>query len=327
MKNYYLTLSGTLKRNENTLLLKTEDEKISIPVNDIDAIFCFGELAVNSKLMSFLSQKNIALHYFNYYGYYTGSFYPREYLNSGHVVVKQVLFYNDNCKRLHIAKELLLGASHNILRNLRYYQNKRKRLNSYIKKIEKYKNNLNQAKSIEELMGIEGNIRQIYYSLFDIIIPDLKFDKRSKQPPENIINCMISFCNSLVYSEVLTQLYKTQLNPTVSFLHQPSSRRYSLSLDLSEVFKPVIADRLLFRVLNKKIVKEDDFDEDLNYCYLNKKGKKKVLSEFDNMLKRTVKHREINKHVSYKRLIRMEGYKLIKHLLGEQEYEAFRRWW
>jgi CRISPR-associated protein Cas1 len=98
-------------------------------------------------------------------------------------------------------------------------------------------------------------------------------------------------------------------------------------LDLSEIFKPFIGDRVIFKVFNKGIITEDHFRKDINYCLLNENGKKLFLSHFDERLKTTIKHKSLRRSVSYKRLIRLECYKLIKHFLGVQKYKAFRMWW
>jgi len=88
-----------------------------------------------------------------------------------------------------------------------------------------------------------------------------------------------------------------------------------------------LGDRVIFKVLNKGILTEDHFRKDVNYCLLNEEGKKLFLKHFDERMKTTVKHRSLRRNVSYRRLIRLECYKLIKHFLGVQEYKAFRMWW
>jgi CRISPR-associated protein Cas1 len=129
-----------------------------------------------------------------------------------------------------------------------------------------------------------------------------------------MVNALISFGNSLLYSTVLSEIYHTQLNPTISYLHEPFERRYSLALDLSEIFKPILVDRLIFYLVNKRMLKEEDFEKDINYCLLNEKGRKIFLKEYDERLKKIIKHRELNRKVSYRRLIRLEAYKLMKQL-------------
>ena len=146
-------------------------------------------------------------------------------------------------------------------------------------------------------------------------------------PPDNMINSLISFVNSLIYSKTLTEIYHTQLNPTISYLHEPGSRRYSLCLDLSEIFKPLIGDRLIFSLLNKNQITENSFTRELNFLHLKKEASQLIVNELEKKLQATIMHKDLHRKVSYQYLIRLEEYKLIKHLIGEKEYEGFKMWW
>lgn len=146
-------------------------------------------------------------------------------------------------------------------------------------------------------------------------------------PPDNMINSLISFVNSLIYSKTLTEIYHTQLNPTISYLHEPGSRRYSLCLDLSEIFKPLIGDRLIFSLLNKNQITENSFTRELNFLHLKKEASQLIVNELEKKLQATIMHKDLHRKVSYQYLIRLEAYKLIKHLIGEKEYEGFKMWW
>jgi CRISPR-associated protein Cas1 len=150
---------------------------------------------------------------------------------------------------------------------------------------------------------------------------------RSKRPPKNEVNAMISYGNMLCYTQCLKQLYHTQLNPTISFLHEPGYRRYSLALDLAEIFKPVLVDRLVFTLLNKKIIQDKDFRWELNKCLLKESGARTFAKHWDERMNETIQHRTLNKKVSYKHLVRLECYKLTKHLLNDGEYKPFKMWW
>jgi CRISPR-associated protein Cas1 len=150
---------------------------------------------------------------------------------------------------------------------------------------------------------------------------------RSKQPPQNEVNALISFGNMLCYTACLDQIYHTQLNPTVSFLHEPGTRRFSLALDLAEIFKPLLVDRTIFSLLNRKVLQAKDFDDQLNRIVLKENGKKKFVQAWEERLKETIKHRSLKRSVSYKHLIKLECYKLSKHVLDLQPYEPFKAWW
>lgn len=177
-------------------------------------------------------------------------------------------------------------------------------------------------------MGIEGNIRKKYYEAWSVIInQEIEFEKRVMHPPDNMINSLISFVNSLIYAKTLSEVYHTQLNPTISYLHQPGARRFSLCLDLSEIFKPLIADRLIFSLLNRRQITENSFTKEFNFLHLKKEASQLIVTELEARLKQAIMHRDLGRQVSYQYLIRLEAYKLIKHLIGEKEYEGFRIWW
>ena len=329
-RNYYITQPGRLRRKDNTLYLEREDaSRVPIPVGDIDALYFYGELDLNTKLLNFLAQKHIAFHVFNYYGYYSGSYYPREYLNSGSLLVKQVQHYEKSTKRMVLAQEFVASAVFNILRILRYHTNRGKDCSAQIELIEAHLTESRSAKNTNELMGYEGTIRDTYYTAFNTIL-ELKapFEKRVRRPPDNPINAAISFGNSLIYAACLTEIYRTQLNPTISFLHEPGDRRFSLSLDLAEIFKPLIVDRIIFRLFNRRQLNESKhFETNVGAYYLNEQGRKLFIAAFDEQMKQTVSHRKLKRHVSYQRLIRLECYKLIKHLVEMETYQALRPWW
>ena len=278
--------------------------------------------------MSYITQFEVNLHFFNHYGFYIGSYYPREAHVSGQLLVKQVEHYSDSEKRLKIAQKFIDAGSFNIYRNLRYYNGRGKDLSSYMSKIKELRSHIFDTKSIEELMGYEGNIRQVYYSSWKVIInQEIDFEKRVMHPPDNAINSLISYVNTLVYTSTLGEIYKTSLNPTISYLHQPSERRFSLCLDISEIFKPLLADRLIFSLLNKNQITEKDFEKGLNYTYINKNARKVINMAFNSRMLETINHKDLGKSVSYQYLIRLECYKLIKHLYGEKDYDGFKIWW
>lgn len=303
-------------------------ERRTIPVEDVDALWVFGELDINSRALVFLSQNKIPVHFFNYYGFYAGTFYPREYLQAGFVLTRQVRHYSNKRLRVSIAKQFIDAGLHNIMRNLRYYGSRGANVMAQTETLQSEIFRLASIKRIDELMGLEGRARTAYYSAFSEILKDSgDFTKRVRRPPNNMVNALMSFANGLTYTAVLTQIYRSQLDPTISFLHEPGYRRFSLALDLAEIFKPVLADRLLFKMLNTKQLTAKDFAQDLNCCYLKEAGRKKVLQVWNDRLQTTIEHRRLKRKVSYERLIRLECYKLVKHLVNDEPYKGFKAWW
>lgn len=271
-QSYYIYTNGDLKRNDNTIRFTTFDgEKKDIPIERVSDLYILSEMSLNTVFLNYVSQYGIPIHFFNYYNFYTGSFYPKEHLLAGSLLVKQVAFYTDADKRLALAQKFIMAAAANIYRNLRYYNGRGKNVESFMQEIDYLRNGLSKTTGVEELMGIEGNIRKVYYDAWNVIIDqEINFEKRVMHPPDNMINSLISFVNALIYAKTLSEVYHTQLNPTISYLHEPGTRRYSLCLDLSEVFKPLIGDRLIFSLLNRKQITEESFTKELNFLHLKK---------------------------------------------------------
>lgn len=317
-----------MKRKNNTFYFIDQDgNKRSLPIQQMEDIHVFGEVDFNTKFLQLLSQHDVRIHFYNYYGFYSGTYYPRSKHISGWTVVNQSRHYLDKDKRNFLAKQFVNSATYHMLRNLRNYQNNLG-VQEVIKKI---KNNLillEDTKHIHEIMGIEGIIRQQYYSAFNFFLPkEFAFDERTKRPPRDPLNALISFGNSLCYTTVLSEIYKTHLDPTISFLHEPSTKRFSLSLDIAEIFKPLLVDTVIFKLLNRKQLKISDFETMDKMVLLNDSGKKKFIKEWTNKLETTVRHRHLKRKVSYKYFIRLECYKLIKHCIGDQKYKPLKAWW
>lgn len=324
-RSVYIFSDGELKRKENTLYVETETGKKFIPVENISEILVFGEVSLNKRLLEFVTEKEVIIHFFNHYGFYVGSFYPREHFNSGYMLLKQAEHYLDQGKRIVLAKKFVHGGVENMKRVLSYYQNRGRDLTYIVQTVENLSRSIDTCHTIEQLMAIEGNIKEQYYRAFDFILEseEFRFEERSRRPPKNRLNALISFVNSLVYVTCLSEIYKTHLDPRIGFLHATNFRRFTLNLDVAEIFKPVIGDRLIFHLINKNMLKGHDFEKKLDGLVLSARGRESVVREFDERLRTTIKHRKLNRHVSYRHLIRLELFKLEKHLMGEVDYEPF----
>ncbi|MEZ4777034.1 MAG: type I-B CRISPR-associated endonuclease Cas1b [Bacteroidia bacterium] len=333
-KTYYLFNPGRVSRKDNTLKFVAVDAEGReapakyLPVEAIEALYIFGSIDTNSALYNFLGRQHIPVHFFDYYEHYTGSFQPKEYLLAGKMQIEQTRAYLQTKRRLHIARGFVDGSSFNILKNMRYYHNRGKQMGELIATIEAYREKIGAVSDIAELMGVEGNCRQVYYQAWERIVDHFPMNGRQIQPPSNEVNALISFGNMMCYSLALDMIYHTQMNPTISFLHEPGVRRFSLALDVAEVFKPILVDRTIFKLLNGRELKEKDFEQKMGGCFLKEGGKKIFIQAFEERLKETIKHRTLGKKVSYKRLVLLECYKLVKYILKiEEEYKPFKIWW
>ncbi|WP_066675690.1 type I-B CRISPR-associated endonuclease Cas1b [Clostridium septicum] len=325
-KDYYVFSPGRIKRKDNTIyFINTDEEKRGIPIESIERIHFFSEVDLNSKFINYISQYKIILNFYNYYGFYSGSYYPRKKNVSGFLLVEQAVAYKDLESRLFLAKAFIDSAIHHILRNMRRYD---KVPNGYFEKIAEEKERMLKANSIPEIMGAEGRIRKIYYESYQYILKnDFGFTNRNRRPPKDPLNALISFGNSVMYTAILGEVYQTQLDPTISYLHEPSTKRFSLILDISEIFKPLIIDTIIFSLINNRRLNNKDFTNEEGVCFLNDEGKKKFLTEFEKKMATSIKHRKLKRSVSYRQLIKLEGYKIIKHLINDEKYKPLKAWW
>ena len=311
-------------------------EKVPFPIESAESIYCFGEIDVNSKLVAFLSEHKVPLFFFDYYGNYTAGLYPKEHLLSGRLTVEQVRHHTDKGRRLRLARAFVTAALANIRRVLRYYASRldedADEVADAIDEIEVLRDQTAEAGDTASLMGLEGRARRRYYRTWPTLIgdaADFSFEQRSRQPPSNPLNALISFGNSLCYSVALRQLYHTALDPTVSYLHEPGDRRFSLALDLAEVFKPLLVDRAIFRLVKTRQIQPSDFEDRLGGVYLTESGRKTFVEHWDERLRQTIEHRTLGRKISYERLVRLDAYRLVRHLCDPEAdpYEGFQMWW
>ncbi|WP_099346746.1 type I-B CRISPR-associated endonuclease Cas1b [Clostridium tertium] len=321
----YIASMVELSRKDNSLCFRKNGKNVYIPVEDTKEIYCLNEVTINSKLLDFLSSNNIILHFFNYNGGYSGTFYPRNKYNSGRLLVKQVQAFTDN--RLTIAKSIVKGIGINIYEVLyHYYKHNKKEVKVTIDWIKKeFFNRVDVSDNIKELMAIEGEVWQRFYADFKYILPeDFIMSKRVKRPPDNPINALISFGNTLLYTKTISSIYRTHLDQRISFLHEPSEGRFSLSLDISEVFKPVIVYKTIFDLVNNKILKvEKHFEKKVNYCLLNEEGRNIFITAFQERLESVFQHPKLKRKVSYQTAIKLDCYKLIKYIMEGKEFIPF----
>ena len=316
---------GELTRKDNSLCFRKDGKNVYIPVENTKEIFCFNEVSINTKLLDFLSQNNIIIHFYNYYGGYSGTYYPRDHYLSGKLLVKQVLKYEND--RMSVARAIVKGIGLNIYEVLyHYYKHGKKEVkettdwikSDFIRLVE-------QSKDVKELMAYEGEVWMRFYVDFKYFLPeDFVMNKRVKRPPDNPINALVSFGNTLLYTKTISAIYQTHLDQRISFLHEPSEGRFSLSLDLSEVFKPVIVFRTIFDLVNNhRLQVEKHFEKNVNYCILNEDGRKIFVKAFEERMESVFEHSRLKRKVTYRTALKLDCYKLIKNILEDKEFVPF----
>jgi len=321
----YLLSAGELKKKDHSLVFRNEKGHTYIPIEHIRELYCLGEVSLNSKLFHFLSSAGIIVHFFNYYHQYAGTFYPKEQLVSGRLTILQAKAYE--VKRLDIAKAIVNGIAENIHFTLyHYYKHGKKEIKPYLDWLKKdVPYYLEKELHIKQILFIEGEMWRKFYNSFQYFLPEaFLVNKRVRRPPDNPMNALISFGNSILYGKTISQLYRTHLNQTISFLHEPGERRFSLALDLSEVFKPIIVYKTIFEnVNNRKLQVEKHFDKKLNYALLNENGRKIFIQSLEERLDSIIEHPKLKRKVRLETAIRLDAYKLIKYILEDKPFKPF----
>lgn len=316
---------GELKRKDNSIAFSNEKGNFYIPIEDTKELYCLKEVSFNTKFLDFISRAGITLHLFNYHGNYSGTFYPKESLISGDLTIKQSFAFMEN--RLIIAKSIVLAISKNIHEVLyHYFRHGVKEIKPYLEWLKKeVPNFLEKELRIEQIMFIEGQIWNRFYDSFKYFLPeDFVMNKRVKRPPDNPINALVSFGNTLLYTKTISAIYHTHLNQSISFLHSPREGRFSLSLDLSEAFKPIIVFKTIFDLVGKKQLQvAKHFDKSLNYALLNEDGKKIFINAFETRINETFMHPKLKRKVTYKQCLKLDGYKLIKYIVEDKAFMPF----
>jgi len=315
-RTYYIRNHGILRRDKNTLLFESGNEKTHIPVKTTRAIIVLGNLTLKGGVIPFLAKKEVPVQFLSEYGRYHSTLQNVDKNMNGLILKNQSKHILDKRKRILLSKKFVIGAIKNLSKNL-------KRKNLKIGE-DDYLEDVREKTDIESIMAVEGSFRKTYYNKMDEVLPKkFRIEKRSYNPPLNRMNALISFGNSLLYSNIMNEIYHTQLHPALSYLHEPYRQRYSLVLDISEIFKPIIVDRVVFKLVNRKEIKHDDFQEPMDNFHLKENARDLFIRRFEEKLDSTIKHERLNRNVSYRRLLRLECFKIQKHILGDEAFVPY----
>lgn len=265
-RTFIINENKLIKRQQNNLDIYSIDDSGNVvgkreytPIKTIDEIYILKKCIIDTETLAFLRDNNIVVHFFSRGQRHVGNFVPngKNSVNkSGFVLLQQLRAFDDEKHRVYLAKQITKGHFLSMRENLRKYKIK----NNITLKIKL----LDKQNSIVEIMSLEGEVKKEYYSKWNDIIKDqanFSFTKRSRRPPADKINALISYLNARIYNICLCEIYKTELNPQIGFLHEPNFRSLSLHLDIAEIFKPILGDRLIFTLLNKKQITTSSFEK------------------------------------------------------------------
>ena len=320
METLFIAREAKLRQKENTLSITLDGKTRSFPIEKVRHLVLLAEATLTSHLLVLCGKNGVRVSVFDYYGYFKGAFEPVNPNPSGKVKLAQAQVLLDDKQRMVLAREIVRGAGHNMRANLLYYRYRgNTALDKPVAAMDALMEKIGKAGDTETLMGLEGNLHQHYYAGWPMIDAELDFAPRVRRPPNNPVNCLISFLNQLTYTVCRHELFKTHLEETFSLLHSPGSGRSSLSLDLAEPFKPMLADSVIFRLVRRKMVEPGWFEQHEGACLLTETGRRNVAEQF------SVRLEEIYQEITFREWIYREALAIERHVLGVAEYEAFKR--
>lgn len=319
---------GILRQRDYSAIFETDEEKTNIPIEAVDVINIYSDVVFDSNFIKTALKNKTEINIFDKSGNYLGVFTPNTSLKSPKTTFEQLNTYYDKQKRLSFAKEFVLGSIHNLRLNIRYY-NKQNPCDIYeksIKQLYSAETKIIAETEYENLLLLEARAREAYYECFDSFVKpeEFVFEKRSKRPPENEINAMISFGNTVLYNIIAMEINKSSLDIRIGFLHATNNRKASLNLDIAELFKPLVVDRTVFSLINHGSIKIEHFRRNDNgEVLLNEDGKKIFLKSLYDKLNTviTVKDEKMN----YRQIIKQEVRRLTKAMRENCQYTAFRQ--
>lgn len=321
MDTLFVSKDCRLLREDSTLVVTTgKNTRRRIPIEGLRHVVIAGEANLTTAVLGLCGRSGVRVTILDWHGNVTGSFEPKGSPSSGKVRLLQARHASDPGLRMQLARSFVHGAGANILANLRYRIWRGARdLEPIAKKIDNLIGRLAEARTSEALMGFEGQIRSFYYEAWPLVDRQLAFGPRRRRPPNNPVNCLISWFNGLAYSMVRNEIAKTHLDDSISFLHSSQEARSSLSLDLSEVFKPAICDTLIFEAVLRDEVEDSWFHQEDGVCRLSETGRQVTLEKWV----RKVEERGTGD--SFRDLIRAEALAVERHILGMAPYKPWKR--
>ncbi len=305
------------------------DEKRMIPPAEIECLNVYSSVVMAPNVFKLAAENNLTINFFNNFGDLLGRFIPERGFRNVKLPLLQLEMYQSEERRLGFAKGFVISSLHNIRINIRNYRKQYgyQECDRVIEHISDLEKKIKAAKTVNDVLTLEAQMRSLYYSCFDLFIrnDEFEFKKRSKRPPMNEVNSMLSFGNTFLYNYIAMEINKTPLDIRVGCIHSTTRRLESLNLDFADMFKPLIVDRTVFTLINRRVVsKKLHFETESNGgVYLNKEGKRIFLSALYDKLDTAVTVK--GNSVPYSQIITDEIRSFCHVLKNNKKYTGFRQ--
>lgn len=329
MKIIYITEQGSVIRKTSRRLVVSKEEKnlAEIPVIGLDGILIFGNIQITSQAMSYLLDNGIHVSFLSSKGKYRGTLIPAQSKNVLLRIAQYERYLDDEFQREHAS--ILVDAK---IRNgrtliMRYSRNYPEvKFDDEISALDSALKKLEDKPSIPVLLGIEGQATAKYFRAFSKMFRgEIDFSGRSKRPPKDPANTLLSFGYTLITNEIFSLLISIGFDPYIGYLHGIDYGRPSLALDMVEEFRHPVIDRFTLYLVNNRIFSSKDFivDEE-GGVFLSTDSLKRYLEEYDKRMNEIFKDPFTGDKLSYRSLFRRQAYKMSKTIQAREPYKPYR---
>ncbi|MFZ7198034.1 type I-C CRISPR-associated endonuclease Cas1c [Avibacterium avium] len=326
----YITTQGSyLHKERETLVIEQERKKVAqLPIHSIGHIFCFGNVLVSPFLMGFCGENNVNLAFFTENGRYLGRLQGRQ---SGNVLLRRAQYQYSAEKPTTIARYIIaakIQSSKRVLqRQLRNY-GENQEIQQAIYGLNARLRELKQADGLETIRGIEGEAASRYFSVFHHLLRDksgFAFHGRSRRPPRDEVNALLSFLYSILGKEISGALQGVGLDPQIGFLHADRPGRDSLAQDILEEFRAWWVDRTVLSLINRGQIKPSDFvKESSGAVNLKPEMRKSLFQAWQAKKQEKILHPFLQENVAIGLLPHIQAMLLARHLRGDlAQYPPF----
>jgi CRISPR-associated protein Cas1 len=330
LNTLYVTTEGAwLHKDGANVVMKVDREvKARMPVHMLEGLVCLGRVSVSPPLLGFCVEQGISISYLTP----NGRFLARvEGPVSGNVLLRREQYRrtDDSSQCGSIVRNMLIGKTHNQRAVLaRGWRDHGARLidsqafQHALRRLKRIPQRLLVEISVDVLRGLEGEAAQAYFSVFDQLITvdsaKLRFGGRSRRPPRDAFNALLSFLYTLLTHDCRSALETVGLDPAVGFLHRDRPGRPSLALDLAEEFRPLLGERLALSLINRKQLTERDFRWlDNGAVLLKEESRKAVLVAYQERKREELRHVFMGEKVAIGLLPYVQAQLLARHLRGD----------
>ena len=325
---YVTTQGATLGVRRGRLEVFHDGEvKASFRLIDVSQVCVFGNVSVSAQAIRELMAREAPLLWFTYGGWFTGM---AEGLPARNVELRRAQYGASAEVAVGIARNMISGKIRNCRTLLR--RNSRGEVDAVIEQLKNLATSARQAGASESLLGFEGTAARLYFGkLTSMVASGSKVDVsafdvngRARRPPPDPLNTLLSFTYALLVKDLTVTLHSVGLDPYSGFLHRARFGRPALALDLSEEFRPLVAESVVLQVLNNGEVRKSDFHMRAGGCQLEADGRKAVLRAYERRLDHEITHPHFGYRVTYRRAMEVQARMLAAHILGElPEYAPF----